>query len=193
MINGENNTVSNGASDNIPELSGTSSTSNQNPDTPELASMVSFNSPPFWTWVYFDHEKNMDFVCVAVVALCGITDIRFEIAQDGTKVFIRYSWPTAIFRAAELFQKARDGNLLLSMQHPKVNAFVANTLENGISYNSSPTGEIAIQLPSKVQRNPGTWKKEALTMNETKIILLEFSAQPKEIIIEDADTSIVFK
>lgn len=78
------------------------------------------------------------------------------------------------------------------MQNTKVHSFVANTLQNDVSLNSAPKGVVEISLPRKVQRIPSSWKKEAISVNDTKIILLEFSAEIKEIVIDDADTSIIF-
>lgn len=192
------NADTNAAFDGIPELSGLAfSTSRRLADSPELPSesdfqSIRFRNAPFFTWVYFDHEKSMDFVCVAIVALSGIANINFEISEDGMRVSFHYTWPTAIYRAAELFEKAINEKGKLSIQHPKVHAFVANALENGVSSHSIPKGEIIVDLPQKVQRIPSSWKKEAMTVNGTQIILLEFSAYQKSLIIDDADTSITF-
>lgn len=134
----------------------------------------------------------MDFVCVAVVTFCGIRNINFEIAADGLQVFIHYVWPTAIYKAIELFENAKNGREKLSIQHPKVHAFVLNALDCGVTSKSNPPAEIIIDLPQKVQRVPSSWKKEAIVSGDTNIVLLEFSAYQKSLVIDDADTSINF-
>ncbi|KAG4066090.1 hypothetical protein HA402_001337 [Bradysia odoriphaga] len=67
---------------------------------------IRFTNPPYWVWKYFDHEVNMEFVCVALVSICGIRNEELEIAADGYTLYIRYVWPTAIFKHDETFKKA---------------------------------------------------------------------------------------
>lgn len=181
----------------IPELNGTVGHGHSSSDLPasSMASLPSirFTNPPFWTWEYFDHQRNMDFVCVAVVTLCGARGITFEISEDGMYIVVHYVWPTAIYKAAELFATAKHGNAVISMHNTKVHSFVSNALRNGVSVNSEPRGEVEISLPRKVQRIPSSWKKEAISVDGTNIVLLEFSAECNEIFIVDADTSINFE
>lgn len=149
---------------------------------------------PYWVWKFFDHEKDLEFICVAVVAFSGIRNVDFEIAPDGMTVYIHYTWPTAIYKFKELFSKSEnDDKTPLTMNHPKVHAFVANCLDNGVSQNSMPKGQIVIELPEKIQRLPSSYKTEAVCVGGTYIIQVTFSAEPRAVVIETADRSIVFK
>lgn len=179
----------------IAELGGPVNLGHRLADSPDSfmeRACIEFVNAPFWTWVYFDHERNMDLVCVAVLIMCGSRNLNFVISEEGTQITIKYTWPTAMYKAAELFEKAKNGTAKLSIQHPKVHSFVARALESGVTGKSAPQGEIIIDLPQKVQRNSSTWKKETISMDETKIILLEFSAIEKSIITDDADMSLNF-
>lgn len=183
----------------IPELTGSGDPSSDKiiPASdfhPERQSSISFPNPPYWVWKYFDHVQNMEFVCVAVVAISGIRNVDLEIAEDGYTLYIRYVWPTVIFRPAEMFMKAvnADGTQL-SMNHPKVHSFVANALDNGVNKLSNPKGEIVIELPQKVQRIPNTYRIEALRVGDTNVVMIELSAYHKPAVIEEANNAIVFK
>lgn len=134
----------------------------------------------------------MDFVCIAVVIISGSRNINFTISEDGMQVTIKYTWPTAIYNAVQLFEKAKVGDKKISIQHPKVHSFVSNALQSGVTDNSNPQAEIIVDLPQKVQRNTTSLKKEAININDTKIILLELSAYQKSLIFDNADTSINF-
>lgn len=96
----------------IPELAG--ATGRSSSDSPasrmETLSPIRFTNAPFWIWEYFDHERSMDFVCVAVVTFCGSRNIRFEISEDCLSIVIHYVWPTAIYKALELFATAKHGD-----------------------------------------------------------------------------------
>jgi hypothetical protein len=153
---------------------------------------VEFRNPPYWTWVYTDHLKKMEFVCVAVLTTCGSENNKFIISEDGMQITMRYTWPSAMYKAAELFAQARDGKEKLSLYHPKVHAFMSHLLDSGVTEKSSPIAEMIIDLPKKIQRTTTSWKKEAVISNETNIILLEFTAYQKELFIEEADTTINF-
>lgn len=176
----------------IPELGGPSGPSQREASPtfePEYASSVDFLNPPYWVWKYFDHIKDLEFV----VAPSGIRNIDFEILEDGTTVHVWYIWPTAIYKFEELFRKSKDDDgKPINMNHPKVHAFVAHCLDNGVSRNSQPKGQIVIQLPEKVQRLPSSYKIESVNIDDTNIIQIRFSAQPKSAVIETADRSIVF-
>lgn len=177
----------------IPELGGQSQREASPTFEPEYPSSVDFLNPPFWVWKYFDHIKDLEFVCIAVVAPSGIRNVDFEISEDGMTVYVWYIWPTAIYKFEELFRKSKgDDGTPLSMNHPKVHAFVAHCLDNGVSRHSKPKGQIVIQLPEKVQRLPNSYKIESVNIDDTNIIQITFSAQPKAAVIETADRSIVF-
>lgn len=198
IVNTATNALSKDTS-GIPELDGTGESTDSKNMPPfefrvERQPSVSGSNPPYWIWKYFDHVENMEFVCVAVVALCGIRNVELEIAEDGFSLYINYVWPTAIFKPAELFMKAEDSKgRPLSMNHPKVHAFVANALDNGVNKFSNPKGQVLIELPQKVQRVPNTYRIEAMSVGDTNIILIELSAYHKAAVIEETNNAIVFK
>lgn len=107
------------------------------------------------------------------------------------KLKITYIWPTPIFTATELFDNAIKKKQI-TIEHPKVHAFISHLLDSSITEKSSPQGEINIDLPLRVKRDTGSFAKEAIKVNDTKIIYLEFMAYQKTVVIHDADTSINF-
>lgn len=103
-----------------------------------------------------------------------------------------YKWPSPMFKATELFAQAKDGKEKLTLYHPKLHAFMSHMLDPGVTDKSSPMAEMIINLPKKVQRTTTSWKKEAITVDGTNIILLEFTAYQNELFIEEAATTIEF-
>lgn len=145
---------------------------------------------PHMTWVYTDHDKKCDIVCVAIAAISGSTDISFGISEDGMTVFVYYTWPTPLFSPKELFKKKLVGNV--TMDHPEIYSFASRLTELEWSEKSKPKGVITVSLPVKVQREVDTWTREGIKCDNTNIILLKFKAFQKKLAIEDADTSITF-
>ncbi len=153
---------------------------------------ITHNKAPCWTWVYTDHEKKLDFVCVAIPALCG-KNSKFTISEDGMKVNIKYDWPEVMLKASELFSKSNGSNgRKLSMSHPKVHSFISHLHDSGFTEKSKLPAEIVINLPKKVQRENNTWSAEKVVVSDTKMIILEFSAFQTALIINDTDTSLDF-
>lgn len=156
-------------------------------------SSIDFDNAPCVTWIYMDNVSKCDYVCVAVPIISGSQDISFALSENGMALMINYTWPSALFTPMKLFHdeltKIQDP---LTLNHPKVHALTLRLLECEITEKSRPKGCITVALPKEVQREIGTWKKCAITSNDTKIIMLEFKAYQKNRIINDADTSIVF-
>lgn len=158
----------------------------------ETASTINHDNSPCWTWIYTDHDKQKDFVCVAIPAVCG-QNAKFSIAEDGMKIFISYDWPEVLFRSNDLFSKSKtsDGRQL-PMNHPKVHSFISHLNDSGVTQKSTLKSTITINLPERVQRENDSWSMEKVVVSDTKIIILEFSAFQKSLIIKDADTSLDF-
>ena len=153
---------------------------------------ITHNKAPCWTWVYTDHEKKLDFVCVAIPALCG-RNSKFTISEDGMKLNIKYDWPEVMMKANELFGKSNASNgRKLPMSHPKVHSFISHLHDCGVTENSKLPADIVINFPKKVQRENNTWSAEKVIVADTKMIILEFSAFQTSLIINDADTSLDF-
>lgn len=191
------NPISQTTSNNVPELGqvqsntqcrSTASTSFQF----KLDNGIHFKNAPYLTWTYTDHFKNIDFVCVAVCMMSGSRDISFILSEDGTKLIITYVWPTALCSAEELFDEKLKGNNAISVDHPKIHAFTSRLLECELTKNSLPQATITIDLPTKVLRENGTWSKSGVKCGDSRIALLEFQAFQKNVVIENADTSITF-
>lgn len=165
----------------------TISNSNEEPLQP-----ITYNRPPCWTWVYTDHEKKKDYVCVAIPPACG-KKAKFTISEDGLQITIKYEWPEVMFKANDLFSKSNAANgRKLTMSHPKVHSFVSHLNNSGVTENSTLEGEININLPKKILRENDSWTMEKVVVSGTQMILLEFSAFQKSLIINDADTSLDF-
>lgn len=151
-----------------------------------------YRNAPCWTWTYTDHEKKKDFVCVAIPSVCG-KKAKFEISEDGMHIKINYAWPNAMFKPERVFgESTTENGMKISMGHPKIHAFVSHLLESGVTEKSTLQADITINLPRQVQRENDSWRLEKVSVDDTKMILLEFSAYQKSLIIKDADTSLDF-
>lgn len=144
---------------------------------------VTYSNAPCVTWVYTDHERKYDFVCVVVPVIGGSQDVYFNLSEDGMKLVINYTWPLAVL-SPTLFD--------LPVDHPKVHAFRSRLLDCEYSQRSAPTGKMVVDLPIKVQRELGTWTKQGKIIDGASVILLEFRGYQREFFIKQADTSITF-
>lgn len=163
-------------------------------DSNELESGHPFRhqNSPCWTWAYTDHQKKNDFVCVALPALCG-KNAKFTISEDGMQIHIRYEWPEVMFKATQLFSKSTvDKVNKITSSHPKIHSFISHLNKSGVTEKSTLHSNITINLPQKVQRENDSWSMEKVLVSDTKMILLEFSAYQKTLILNDADTSLDF-
>lgn len=143
-------------------------------------------------WSYRDHEKKCEMVIVAVPIIAGARDISFEIADDGLNITINYLWPESIYNAKSLFHD-EIADLSISTNHPKIHSLTSALLKAGITSNSNPRGKIRISLPTKIQREVGSWAKKAKTkLDGSKIVVLEFTGFQEKLIIKEADTRIIF-
>lgn len=152
---------------------------------------LEFENAPFSTWMYTDHIKKNDYVCVLLPVIYGATNLSFDLAEDGYSVTINYTWPKEFYNSTDLFKQS-IADKEISAEHPKVHAFVSNWVTAGITENSQPKGKITINLPCKVKREIGSWVKKAMTVNNTNLIMLEFTAYQKALLVNDADTSLNF-
>lgn len=169
----------------ILELGFENTSSSPTPASSDNESLISFQNPPFFTWMYTDHEKKCDFVVVALPIISGIRDINFVLSDDGLSVTVTYKWPVALYNTNELFKG-------VSKVHPKVHSFLSHMLDSGITEKSNPQGAVTIKLPCRVKREIDSFSKNAVKSKDTKVVVLEFAAYQKTTIIDDADTSINF-
>lgn len=143
------------------------------------------------SWVCDNHEDESKQVYVAIPIISGSKEINFEIADDGKRVFINYTWPSAMFNPEELF--AHEIKNSTPVVHPKIHTLTSHLLSLGLTKKSRPRGKIAIDLPIQVQREVQTWQKHAITCPDgTKVCLLEFKAFQEDTFIKHADTSLCF-
>lgn len=165
------------------------------PDTLDhfMIQNIDFENAPYCVWKYIDHLEKVEHVCVVIPVMSGSRDVSFSLSEDGLKLEVNYLWPKAIYDPKLLFENAVINGKKIPMDHPKIHAFTSHLLELGITEKSNPKGKIIIDLPTQVQREVGTWSKSGLTINETKIVVLEFKAFTKTRIIDDADTTIRFE
>lgn len=123
----------------------------------ETASAITHDNSPCWTWVYTDHDKQKDFVCVAIPALCG-KNASFLIADDGMAITITFDWPTVLLQSRELFSKSKTSNGdKLAINHPKVHSFVSHLNDSGVTHKSTLKSSITINLPKRVQQEIDSW------------------------------------
>jgi hypothetical protein len=184
----------------IPEITGNKSkrpteqviNSNFQPNN-DSNNNVTFSNPPILKWFYTDHKEKCIKVVVAIPLFTGIRNINFEIAENGEEVSFKYTWPSAMFRADELFSQQIKKNIL-DNTHPKVHSLKSALLEQAITENTFPTGLIKVKLPIKVQKEVGTWTKEAIKANDgTRVVVVEFKGFQQQQIIKEADTTISFE
>lgn len=53
-------------------------------------------------------------------------------------------------------------------------------------------GSVVISLPVRVQRELGSFKKYGVKSDDTKVVMIEFKAFQKKLVVDDANTSITF-
>ncbi|KAJ6647637.1 hypothetical protein Bhyg_03104 [Pseudolycoriella hygida] len=163
---------------------------------PESDTNIVFRNAPYVTWVYVDHTRKCEIVCVAVAAISGSRKVNFCLLEDNITLNITYIWPSAIYSPEELFRSKLNpvGEHRWTMDHPKIHSFKSRLIECGLTSRSLPEALIVIKLPMKVQRESHTYKRSGVkTADGGNIVMLEFESFQKEQILEDEDTSIVFE
>lgn len=124
--------------------------------------------------------------------MCG-KNSKFVITEDGMQLVITYEWPKVLFNASDLFSQSMASNgKPLDKNHLKIHSFVSHLHSSGATAKSKFQSTVTIQLPKKVQREIDSWIREKVIVNDTKIVILTFSAFQKSLIINDADTSLDF-
>lgn len=157
---------------------------------------IIFKNAPYVTWVYTDHAKKCEIVCVAVVAISGSRKVDFFLSEDNVTLNVTYIWPSVIYSPEELFRSKlnAEGENRWTIDHPKIHAFKSRLIECGLTSRSLPESSIVIKLPMRVQREAHTYKRSGVKAADGgNIVMLEFEAFQKEQIIEDEDTTIVFE
>lgn len=78
-------------------------------------------NPPYNTWQYTDHDVGTDYVCVAINIFTRSNSVNFDITDDGVKIIVRFAWPTAMYKAAEMFAaELQDG--IVPKHHPMIHS-----------------------------------------------------------------------
>ncbi|KAJ6642719.1 Chitin biosynthesis protein CHS5 [Pseudolycoriella hygida] len=175
------------AMDVIPELGGSrpassdSSAESRKRALPSVeANDIQFNNAPYVVWVYTDHTRHCDMVCVAVPIISGARDVDFHLSQDNITLNVTYVWPYALLSPAELFRKKlTPGVGGWTMSHPKIHAFLTRLDEMQLSIKSQPPASIVIKLPMKVQRETNTYSFGGVKTSDGSVVMLEFQAFQK--------------
>lgn len=153
---------------------------------------INFYNSPKHIWVHTDMRSKCKFVNIALPIFSGSQDIRFNITEDGMNISVHYNWAEEFCSPEKLFYH-EIGKNGVTKDHPKIHALATKLLDNGISEVSIPKGMTTIKLPMKVQRENGSWTKNALkTQKGTQIILLTFKCYQESQIVRDADTTLKF-
>lgn len=153
--------------------------------------VIDVKNAPFCVWQYTDHIKKNDYVCVSLSIISGCRDVTPKLSEDGTKLIVSYIWPKAIFQAKTLFAAEITKNEL-TLQHPKVHSFVSNLMDFGITANSSPITQTTITLPCKVKRELGSYERKAIKVDGTNVLMMQFTAYQKSLLVDEADDSLNF-
>lgn len=176
----------------IPELGSNFSTPSMKRSCPVTFEVpVEIFNPPYNTWQYTDHDEETDFVCVAINIFTGSNSISFDISEDGLKIIVRFAWPTAMYKAAEMFaEQLKDGSV--AKHHPMIHAMSSTMLASGVTDNSKPEGQWIVPLPCKVRREVLSYKMSKIQSGTTKIMFLRFTAYQNDAIIEQANRTMKF-
>lgn len=148
---------------------------------------------PHMVWTYKDHSEQKEFVCVVVPTVTGSRDINFVISDDGLQLTIEYVWPAPLLDPTQLFYDVVDeeGDAI-SMSHAMVYSYKLRMDEMDVSRKSMPGASLVIKLPLKVQRELGSFKKQALKCGESRVVMIQFTTYQKKRALIDADTSFQF-
>ncbi|KAJ6635094.1 hypothetical protein Bhyg_13677 [Pseudolycoriella hygida] len=162
--------------------------------TQDSDSQIEIRNYPHMVWTNTNHEKQIDMVCVAIPMVAGSRGIRFTILEDGLQLSVEFVWPDAFLTPNDLFCNVTedDEGTAISMSHPKIYACRNLLAESGLTEKSKPTASFVVKLPLKVQRELGTYDEQGVTVGETKVAMLEFTAYQKKAVIRYADDSIKF-
>ena len=154
---------------------------------------VRFKNAPYIVWVYTDHDKQNEIVCVSIPIISGARDVDFFLSDDNITLNVTYIWPSALCSPEELFKKQLGADGGWTMNHPKIHSFKTRLLELELTKNSQPEASIEIKLPLKVQREAHTYVKGGVKTKDGNVVMLEFQAFQKQHVIADADTKIQFE
>lgn len=155
---------------------------------------VEFLKPPHFEWTYTDLQLKCTYVTVAIPIFSGSHDINFKLHEDGMKLSISYNWAHELYIPEELLAHELNKVDGITTTHPMFHSLAMQLMVAGYSERSVPRGMSIIKLPVKVQREVGSWTKNAITtIRGNRIILLKFKAFQEDQIIKDADTSLIFK
>ncbi|KAG4075390.1 hypothetical protein HA402_007967 [Bradysia odoriphaga] len=178
----------------IPELAGIEEDSEPRPSSVCLSdTQLEARHYPHMVWTFKDHSEQKDIVCVAVPIVAGSRDIKFVISDDGNQVTIDYVWPASLLDPTELFYDVNDeeGDAI-SMSHAMVYSYKVKMDELDMSEKSRPGATFVVNLPLRVQRELGTFKKHSLKCGESRVVMLQMTAYQKKRVMIDADTSFKF-
>lgn len=153
-----------------------------------------FKNAPFIVWVYADHDKRSEMVCVAIPIISGARDVDFFLSDDNITLNVTYVWPSALCSPEELFKKQLDRNGGgWTVNHPKIHAFRTRLLELELNKTSQPPATTVIKLPMKVQRESHTYGYSGVKTADGNVVMLEFQAFEKLHVTADMDTKIKFE
>lgn len=105
---------------------------------------------------------------------------------------INYEWPVVKMKASDLFSKTNANGRKITTSNPKVHSFISHLHNSGVTEKSMICSEVIVTLPQKIQSEEDSWNMEKVIVSDTKMIILEFSAFQKSLLINDADISLDF-
>ncbi len=149
----------------------------------EVAEIV---NPPYTTWMYTDHDLKDDFVCVAINIFTGSKSVTFDISEDGMKVVVKFTWPSAMHNSAEMFRQLIREKVV-PKHHPMIHSFASTMLDAGLTENSTPEGQLIIPLPRQVRREVSSYTMTKISIDTTRIMFSKFTAYQNDVIIEQAN------
>ncbi|KAJ6642163.1 hypothetical protein Bhyg_07110 [Pseudolycoriella hygida] len=100
--------------------------------------------------------------------ICMCCDSDDVISDEGMSLSVEHVWPSPLLDPTELFMDVveEDGSAI-SMSHPMIYSFQNRLDELDISSKSKPRAALVVNLPLTVQRELGTFKKQALKCGDT--------------------------
>lgn len=150
-----------------------------------------FKNAPYIVWVYTDHERKIEIICVAIQIISGASDVDYVLSDDNITLNVTYVWPSSLFSPDVLFKKKLEGGW--TMQNPKIYTFKARLMELGLSESSRQEVSVEIKLPMKVLRESHACVQGGIKTKEGNVLMLEFQAFQKEHVLKDLKPKIVYE
>lgn len=180
-VDGEEESVENELNDEL----------GSNDEKPQI--MQTRSDYPTLCEVYTDPENLTEKVQLAVALPGGVSNVRVELDELGTKCEIKYAWPKTMFQMDDMF-KGPIRSKKITSYHPKILALKLGLQKFRDRVDSVPEGKIEVPLPIQVQTGPQSWSKYGIIRDDgTHVIVAEFSGCVKAQYMKVSDSAVEYE